>query len=694
MKKVCLFLFFFARVGFSQSECDGERYISDVFPNINTTSNIQYGENITEDILGFEYTQTLYLDVYEPAGDDLSERPLVIFMFGGAFVGGSRNSPVMVELCTRYAKMGYVAATIDYRLTPTLIWNGTEQNAYKAVIKAIHDLKSAIRFLRMNDELYDDFKIDTSRIYAGGSSAGAISSVNAAYINNESEIPESIFDFVIESGGLEGYSGNPGYNSAFYGVVNLSGAIGHYDWIETGDIPIVSVHGDEDTVVPYADELLTLFGINVQVYGSFIIHQTMTELGNQSALHTFEGEGHTPYAFSGQDMDITIEFTRDFMFDLVCDNSQSGEISVHYDTDWNLVGLPLIVENSNVNDLFPNSIENTLFSFDQGYFLENSLVNGEGYWLRFSEEGITTLSGEILNEISISLDEGWNLISGISEDISIYSAIDPENIIVENTLYEFSEGYFNTDILVPGNGYWLRSFQDGEIILNSDSFRKIITKDYELKHKANSLTINGMELLFGIDIPIEDKIHYSLPPKPPLPSTDIRFSGNTKICESDECMIEVINNDDLKILNFQINDGELWELVSAIGNQEQFDGTISLSGYVQITLVSNSEQFILRKNTNSISPNTFSMSQAYPNPFNPITTIRYDLPEQSLVTLTIYDMLGNEIAQLVKSTQEPGIKSVQWNGTDRVGNPVGAGVYLYRIVAGQNIQTRKMVLLN
>ena len=180
MNRYILLLVVLTATVFSQSECDGERYMSDIFPDIQITSNIEYGENITEDILGTEYTQTLYLDVYEPEGDNVNERPLIIFMFGGAFISGSKNSPVMQELCTRYAKMGYVASAIDYRLTPTLIWNGSPENAYKAVLKAIHDLKAAIRYFRMNDSLYDDFGVDTSRIYTGGSSAGAIASVNTA----------------------------------------------------------------------------------------------------------------------------------------------------------------------------------------------------------------------------------------------------------------------------------------------------------------------------------------------------------------------------------------------------------------------------------------------------------------------------------------------------------------------------------
>jgi beta-glucanase (GH16 family) len=92
-------------------------------------------------------------------------------------------------------------------------------------------------------------------------------------------------------------------------------------------------------------------------------------------------------------------------------------------------------------------------------------------------------------------------------------------------------------------------------------------------------------------------------------------------------------------------------------------------------------------------PVYFNVFQNFPNPFNPITTLRYDLPEQGFVTITIYDMLGREIRTLVNATQYAGFKSVIWDATNNQGVPVSAGVYLYKIQAGEFVQTRKMVLL-
>ena len=94
-----------------------------------------------------------------------------------------------------------------------------------------------------------------------------------------------------------------------------------------------------------------------------------------------------------------------------------------------------------------------------------------------------------------------------------------------------------------------------------------------------------------------------------------------------------------------------------------------------------------------VVPKSFKLHQNFPNPFNPITTLRYDLPSNALVTLSIYDMLGREIIQLVSDNQQAGFKSIQWDATDSMGRPVSAGVYLYQINAGEFVQTKKMVLL-
>ena len=91
--------------------------------------------------------------------------------------------------------------------------------------------------------------------------------------------------------------------------------------------------------------------------------------------------------------------------------------------------------------------------------------------------------------------------------------------------------------------------------------------------------------------------------------------------------------------------------------------------------------------------NSFNLHQNYPNPFNPVTTLRYDLYEDSFVKITVYDMIGNVIKNLTSERQTAGCKTTRWNATNNQGQPVSAGVYLYKIQAGDYSQTKKMILL-
>ena len=97
--------------------------------------------------------------------------------------------------------------------------------------------------------------------------------------------------------------------------------------------------------------------------------------------------------------------------------------------------------------------------------------------------------------------------------------------------------------------------------------------------------------------------------------------------------------------------------------------------------------------TNGAISVEYKLNNAYPNPFNPATTLSYELPEESFVDVIIYDMLGNVISNLINTNQSSGYKSIQWNATNDRNEPVSAGLYLYTIQAGEFIQTKKMVLL-
>jgi hypothetical protein len=87
-------------------------------------------------------------------------------------------------------------------------------------------------------------------------------------------------------------------------------------------------------------------------------------------------------------------------------------------------------------------------------------------------------------------------------------------------------------------------------------------------------------------------------------------------------------------------------------------------------------------------PTAFELAQNYPNPFNPSTTIQYSIKERSTVELVLYDILGRQVKVLVNEEQDAGYYKIQFNA-----GILASGVYLYRIQAGDFIETKKMVLL-
>jgi hypothetical protein len=94
-----------------------------------------------------------------------------------------------------------------------------------------------------------------------------------------------------------------------------------------------------------------------------------------------------------------------------------------------------------------------------------------------------------------------------------------------------------------------------------------------------------------------------------------------------------------------------------------------------------------------IIPERFDVSQNYPNPFNPETTIKYAIPEDGFVSIKVYNTLGQEVKTIVNREMTAGIYNVRWNGDDNYGNKVSSGTYFYRVIMGENIMTKKMVLL-
>ncbi len=239
------------------------RYRDPVFSAVTTTTDITYGNAIGADGNPVD----LKLDLYQPTGDTATARPALVWVHGGGFTTGDKSSGR--ARATYFARLGYVAVSINYRLLSPDGCGGNPNPTpvcQNAALEAQHDAQAAVRWLRANAATY---KIDTSRIAMAGASAGAVTSVLAA---THSEDP--------------GTSGNPGHPSDIRAAVSVSGGMPTNQLIDAGDSPTLFIHGTEDQVVPYT----------WAVQNAAAMHN----LGILTVLEPIEGAGHGLSADYGQ----------------------------------------------------------------------------------------------------------------------------------------------------------------------------------------------------------------------------------------------------------------------------------------------------------------------------------------------------------------------------------------------------------
>jgi para-nitrobenzyl esterase len=292
----------------AQTPCASGRYATDTFTANTITSNIVFGSNTSAS----GATTSLTMDIYEPTGDTETARPLIIWAHGGSFIGGTKNDGDVVALSQRFAKKGFVCASINYRLGLTPF---DSSGAVKAVLRAVQDMKASIRFFYKDKLTTNTYKIDTNNIFIGGSSAGALTALHTAYLDKSCEVNAYINSATLNSlGGMEGYSGNQCYSSNVKGVINLCGALGKYGWIEPGDIPFCSMHGTIDATVKYNRGFAAPLGIQLIVLdGSRMLKEQANAVGVTNKFYTWYGQDHVPYASSAPYMDSTVNFVRDFL---------------------------------------------------------------------------------------------------------------------------------------------------------------------------------------------------------------------------------------------------------------------------------------------------------------------------------------------------------------------------------------------
>ena len=263
------------------------------------------------------------MDIYQPKGDTNSKRPVLIYIHGGAFYAGDKGTPDCVDFCTHFAKKGYVAISVNYRLANPLLFLANRSIQLDAVLKTMADVKASIRYLSKDAATANMYKIDSNAVFVGGYSAGAVAALHTAWVTDSSELDAEI-QGIMKSGikTFEGDAGNYGYTHKIKGIFSLAGALFQTSYANSGDVPAYLAHAKDDGTVLFNcapglndPRVVTLCGTG-KIYPRLdsvnILYDTMIlETGG----HGWPGLGNT-----GDDFKNAVEEIAAFFYPLLLDN--------------------------------------------------------------------------------------------------------------------------------------------------------------------------------------------------------------------------------------------------------------------------------------------------------------------------------------------------------------------------------------
>lgn len=338
------------------------RYYQEVFTQVNVTSDVTYGTNVdflkntsvvsqalgnlpqammenqdlqtliaTNQTIPTKYydpndattilkVSDLKMDIYEPANDTIADRPVVIYVHTGNFLPpplnggpvGVKTDSAAIVACTKLAKRGFVAISVDYRLG----WNPLAAGAtgpierratlLNAVYRAIHDVKQSVRVLKEDASAANTYGIDTTRITLYGEGSGGYVVLAYATLDkqSETEIQKFVFPGTTDSsyvqpalvGDIDGFGGllniysSNGHTSTTHFSLNTGGALADTSWLEAGDVPMVSFHCVRDPFAPFDEGTVIVPTTNedvVDVQGPNVFMVKANALGNNNAYQNF-----------------------------------------------------------------------------------------------------------------------------------------------------------------------------------------------------------------------------------------------------------------------------------------------------------------------------------------------------------------------------------------------------------------------
>ena len=386
---------------------------------------------------------------------------------------------------------------------------------------------------------------------------------------------------------------------------------------------------------------------------------------------------------------VTTDATQIFTDNL--GGSATFQLTVNIANGWNMVSIPgLHPTDQNVNTWWAfRDLGANVFRYAGGYQPVTAAAPGIGYWMKHAgarvyntgEEwpagGIQTVAHDPLSGAS-----GWNLFGGYELSVTAANVLTNPPGLQSGPIYRYSGGYAVATTLDPGYGYWIKLTGAGQIIIPETMAKgevEYFAEDWGRIILTDATGINYTLYAVKGEVNLDN---YELPPAPPTGMFDIRFSSG-KIAEDINSSVKSI---DMSGVTYPLTvrvEGMDIRLMDETGK------TINVNLKAGEDIVISDASIMKLMVSGELIPAKYALEQNYPNPFNPSTVIEFSLPEDvSNVKLSIYNALGEKVAELVNTSLTAGKYQYQWNAQN-----VATGMYIYELRTDKFVSVKKMLLL-
>lgn len=316
MKKL-LIVFSITLLNTEAARAQTTRFLDPIFSTVSKTT-VTYSDVFSDD-----YHK---MDIYTPNNDTLSKRPLIVYVHGGAFYAGDKGSQDCVDFCTAFAKKGYVAVSVNYRLANAFLFLTDKKIQLNAVLQSMADVKSSLRYFVKDASTSNQYKVDTTAFFLGGYSAGAVAALHTGWVTAESELDANLQD-ILKSGikTLHGDAGNNGFSNPVKALYSMAGGLYQTNYISSGDLPVWLGHAKDDATVSYNCAPGLNNPLVVTLCGTGKMMPKLDSVGVKYDSMILETGGHTwpSLGNAGKDFKNAVSEIASFFYPMIPGNSTS-----------------------------------------------------------------------------------------------------------------------------------------------------------------------------------------------------------------------------------------------------------------------------------------------------------------------------------------------------------------------------------